>query len=114
MQLGPNQSLDSLTRLLCRLLGAPTSLVTLLGPERQWIKASHNFTLTETPADTAICRRTVERNELTIIEDTALDEEYRSNPLVVAAPHIRFYAGAPLKTPEGRAFGCMCVIGYEP
>lgn len=114
MQLGPNQSLDSLTKLLSRLVGVPTSLVTLLGPERQWIKASHNFILTETPADTAICRRTLERNELTVIEDTALDDEYRDSPLVVAAPHIRFYAGAPLKTPEGKAFGCMCVIGYKP
>ncbi|WP_251976701.1 bifunctional diguanylate cyclase/phosphodiesterase [Salinicola avicenniae] len=113
-QLGPDRSLDQITKLVTQLLGVPTSLVTLLGTERQWIKAKYNFLLSETPADLAICQRTVERNELTVIEDTVLDHEYRDSPLVLAEPHIRFYAGAPLVTSEGHPIGCVCAIDYQP
>ncbi|WP_110603233.1 sensor domain-containing phosphodiesterase [Salinicola lusitanus] len=113
-QLGPDRSLDNITRLVTQLLGVPTSLVTLIGEERQWIKAKHNFPVSETPANLAICQRTIERNALTVIEDTTLDEEYRNNPLVFAEPRIRFYAGAPVFSSEGQAIGCVCAIDYQP
>ncbi|MFC0338235.1 EAL domain, c-di-GMP-specific phosphodiesterase class I (or its enzymatically inactive variant) [Kushneria avicenniae] len=113
-RLGTNQLLDKLTSLMAQLLHVPTSLVTLLGSDRQWLKSKCNFGPDETSRDASFCRRTVERNDLVIVEDATLDSEFKDNPLVTAEPHIRFYAGVPLTTPDGHLVGGVCIIDYRP
>jgi hypothetical protein len=46
--------------------------------------------------------------------DTTLDHRFCDNTLVVGDPHLRFYAGALLQTPEGFPLGTVGVLDYEP
>lgn len=61
------------------------------------------------PREPSLCAHVLLQNspEPMIILDTHLDWRFKNNPLVLGPPHIRFYAGAPLRTPDGFNIGSL-------
>jgi GAF domain-containing protein len=111
----PEIAFDDFAELASAICGTPMALMTLVDTERQWFKARVGVDdLTETPRQHAFCSHTIMGNEPMIVEDASTDERFANNPFVTSAPHIRFYAGAPLIDHGGIALGSICVIDQRP
>ena len=110
----PEQAYDDAVRIAAYICGTPVAAVTFIDQERQWFKASLGLDVSETPIDQSFCRYVIQQNDVMVIEDARNDPRFANNPLVVDDPFIRFYAGAPLVTPDGYSLGSLCVIDSVP
>ena len=105
---------DRLTRMAMRAFNVPIALVSLVDENRQWFKSRVGLDACETGRDISFCGHAILGNEIFVIEDASADERFADNPLVTDAPHIRFYAGAPLRYLNGSKLGTLCIIDREP
>ncbi len=111
----PEAQFNALARAAAFVAGTPISLLSLVDSGRQWFKANIGLPgVTETSRDAAFCAHTILQDDMLEIPDAWRDERFFDNPLVVGAPGIRFYAGAPVRLEDGSSVGSLCVIDRKP
>ena len=111
---GAEERFDAITRVAVASFRAPIALVSLVTDDRQWFKSCVGLTFDGTPREHAFCARTIETDAVLVVRDASRDRRFRDNPLVTGEPFIRFYAGAPLITPDGHRLGSLCIIDRKP
>ena len=105
---------DDLARIAAHICQAPVALISLLDRHRQWFKASVGLAVDETPLDQSVCRYAVRQPGVFIVPDLAQDARFAHYHIVTQENPLRFYAGAPLVTPDGHALGTLCVLDHQP
>lgn len=110
----PEDRFDRITRLAQRLFDVPITYLALVDARRQWFKSKLGLDVQETPRHIAFCGHTILGDRLLIVPDAPRDVRFHDNPLVVGDPHVRFYAGFPLSSPDGRKVGTLCLVDRQP
>ena len=105
---------DDLAGIAAHVCEAPVALISLLDSHRQWFKASVGLPLRETPLDQSVCRYAIRQPDVFIVPDLAQDVRFAHYGIVTQEHPLRFYAGAPLVTPDGYALGTLCVLDRRP
>ena len=110
----PEPVLDDIAWLAAQICAVPTALVSLVDADRQWFKARCGLEASETPRDFAFCAHTILTPDILEVPDARADPRFAGNPLVIGAPGICFYAGAPLHGKDGHRYGSLCVLDTTP
>ena len=105
---------DEIAALAAEICGTPIGVVNLIGQGRQFFKAEVGLGVRETPLETSFCAKAILEDDFLLVPDAAVDPRFEGNPLVTGDPHLRFYAGALLKTVEGLPIGTLCVLDTAP
>ncbi|MCC2956596.1 GAF domain-containing protein [Massilia sp. IC2-477] len=109
----PEERLDKIVAFAASEFDVPICLISLVDSERQWFKARVGLEACETSRDISFCAHALHSNDILLVPDALLDPRFHDNPLVTGAPHIRFYAGAPLGK-DGLVIGTLCLIDTRP
>jgi sigma-B regulation protein RsbU (phosphoserine phosphatase) len=110
----PDEAFDEICRLTAQLLHVPVALVTIVDSDRIWFKSHYGVQDEQVPRDPGLCASTILQDDAWVVADAATHPAAKDNPLVSGAFGLRFYAGAPLKTPDGFNIGTLCVIDFAP
>ena len=108
------EAFDRITRLVRHVFDVPMSTITFIDGHRQWFKSRQGMAACEGDRGPALCTAAIAQDEPLVIPDTVADPRFATNPLVTGEPHIRFYAGVRLCTPDGQSIGTLCAADTRP
>ena len=108
------EAFDRITRIARGVFGTPMSTVTFVDGHRQWFKSRQGVVVHETCKADSFCDLAIRQDDVLVVPDALTDPRFAETGLVAGPPHIRFYAGAQLRSPEGHGLGALCVIDTKP
>lgn len=114
MNSGRSQEFDTIVSLARKITRCPIALISLVGKDEQWFKASCGIDADGTSRDVAFCNHAIQSRKPLVVPDARIDNRFRENPLVLGKPNIAFYAGFPLSVDGENNLGTMCVIDMQP
>ncbi len=105
---------DRLTRLAKRVFSVPLALVNFVDSDRQWTKSVAGPKSGDVPRTFSFCAHAILGHDILLLPDLQLDSRFADHPAVAGPPNFRFYAGHPLKAPDGSRLGTLCLFDYQP
>ncbi|MCU0730823.1 MAG: sensor domain-containing diguanylate cyclase [Hyphomonas sp.] len=95
-------------------LDVPVVIASLNERYRTWYRAAHGAEGEVLERYNAFCVRANLSDAGFALSDVREDPYFSNDPAVSAQPPIVFFAGAPLRDPDGKRLGSLCLIGHEP
>jgi signal transduction histidine kinase len=105
---------DRLCQAAAKLLRTPSAVVVFADGAGGWYKSCCGFRQPQTGGGTTLFEATIDQDGVLLLEDAASDSRFRNDGWVRGAPGVRFFAGAPLRTPEGVNVGTLAVFDSQP
>ena len=108
--------LDRLTAMASRVFKTPIVLISLIDIGKQWFLSNHGLRdAKHGPRKIAFCAHAIQgKQKVLVVPDATKDYRFANLPQVVGPPHVTFYAGTPLMSPEGYKIGSFCLVDTKP
>lgn len=110
----PEDRFDRVVRLAASIFKVPIAYIALVDRDRQWFKAQTGMCATQTTREVSFCGHAILEDSALVIPDARQDARFAGNPLVTGEPFVRFYAGQPVRAPDGSKVGTLCLVDHEP
>lgn len=110
----PEERFDAITRRAAERFGCELATLALIAEHRQFIKSAVGEADQDLERTQAFCNETIRAAGPLVLTDTLQDERFRAHAVVSGEPHVRFYAGCPLRGPGGWLVGTLCVMSTSP
>ncbi|MBP8272074.1 MAG: GAF domain-containing protein, partial [Sphaerotilus sp.] len=107
-----DSTLDDLVRVAAHAFRCPIALISLVGADRQWFKASFGPVPPHGSTSLPLCAQALQYNEVFVVSDASLEPQYADLPLVKGPMGVRFYAGVSLRV-DGHKVGTLCVLDHK-
>lgn len=107
-------SFDHIASAAANAFGAPIATVTIVDEDRVWLRGRLGVEAEYVGRGPGLCASAILSDEVTVLTDARLDPEALNNPLVRGQLGIRFYAAAPIVTPQGHRLGTVNVMDTTP
>ena len=105
---------DRITLTALRMFKVSISTITLVDSNREWYKSCHGVSERERDRMISFCGHAILTNDILVIDDTKKDNRFADNPMVAGPPYIRFYAGVPIHSIDGKKVGVFCIKDTKP
>lgn len=107
--------LDRVAAAAATLIGTPIGLVTLIDRDRLRAPGWHGIVFDGMARAESVCAHGIMTPDaLLCVPDLREDARFAGLRIAQGPNALRFYAGAPLVTRGGRAFGMLCVFDPAP
>lgn len=110
----PDGTFDRIVGLAARMFSVPVAIVSVVDHDRIWFKAHHGTDVGEIGRDPGLCASAILQDDVWVVPDALTDPRTLANPLVAGEFGLQFYAGVPLRTPDGYNLGTLCILDREP
>src|SRR5262249_34179835 len=110
----PSRPFGRLSQLAADFFQVAIALITLVDRERIWFKSRHGCESRQIAREAGFCASAILSPAVHVVSDAATDPRTERNSLVAGELRVRFYAGAPLRTPEGFGLGTLCILDRQP
>ena len=111
----PDGAFDRVAALAARWCSVPIATVTIVDSDRIWFKATHGLDgVVQVGREEGLCASAILQDEPYHIDDALTDSRVAGNSLVHGPMGVRFYAAAPLITPDGHRLGTVNVLDTVP
>jgi PAS domain S-box-containing protein len=106
--------LESIVRLAADICAVPSAGISLVGADQVDVIARFGYGPRRFPRSQTPCERCIQHSEIYEIKDARHDPAFRPDGILMGGRAYRFYAGAPLVTPDGYTVGCLFVQSAQP
>lgn len=104
----------AVAKLVVATFDVPIVLISLVDGDREWFEVRYGLDVAETPREVPFCRLLLAESAALVVGDARADDRLVGSGLVMGEPHLRFFAGVPLRAAGGRVLGALCAIDLSP
>lgn len=105
---------DALVTVAAQMAGVRMAALSFIDDRREWFKSTCGFDRTQVDSRSSFGASVIDSDDVLEVADATRDDRLLSCELVIGEPNVRFYAGVPLRAPQGEAIGAFCVMSRIP